>query len=284
MADENSQCDAERKKPCRASEHLPQHDTVHEPGVGHAGADESRQKEYDRLYQAPEGGVGNCHTVPHREAVEHFGTFPVNPSGYLPANRVTFPLKRPSGFPADGNPACLTKGGDRPVQSGQGFREPVFEPFHVGTKNADGLVIVLQRVGHAVFLLHPFGRRECRVYLREIESVLTHSFYRFCPVLGFLPSILAASRAHRRAHSRSSSSSRLPQGMSLVLPPPPPEGAACADIIPMNKDTARFVSSLWFATSRWSNSSSNTSMTLSGMKQRRLPPSMSIRYGMVPGR
>ena len=52
MADENSQCDAECKKPCRASEHLPQHDTVHEPGVGHAGADESRQKEYDRLYEA----------------------------------------------------------------------------------------------------------------------------------------------------------------------------------------------------------------------------------------
>lgn len=122
MADENSQCDAECKKPCRASEHLPQHDTVHEPGVGHAGADESRQKEYDRLYQAPEGGVGDCHTVSHREAVEHFCAFPVNPPGYLPANRIPFPLKRPSGFPADGNPACLTKGGDRPVQSGQGFR------------------------------------------------------------------------------------------------------------------------------------------------------------------
>lgn len=50
------------------------------------------------------------------------------------------------------------------TQSGQGFRESAFKFLHLVTKNADGLVIVFQRVGQAVFLLHPFGYWECRAY------------------------------------------------------------------------------------------------------------------------
>jgi hypothetical protein len=85
-----------------------------------------------------------------------------------------------------------------------------FEFSTLSRKNADGCIIVSQSVAHAVFLLHLFGCRKCSVYFRAIKSVLAHGFYRFRPLFGFLPITLSASRVQRRAHSRSSPSSRLP--------------------------------------------------------------------------
>ena len=85
-----------------------------------------------------------------------------------------------------------------------------FEFSTLSRKNADGCIIVSQSVAHAVFLLHLFGCRKCSVYCRAIKSVLAHGFYRFRPLFGFLPITLSASRVQRRAHSRSSPSSRLP--------------------------------------------------------------------------
>ena len=82
----------------------------------------------------------------------------------LSANRLTFLLKRPPGFLANGNFIRFAQGRDRLVQSGQDFREPAFEFLHPVAQNTDGLVIVFQRIGQAVFLLHPFGCRERRVY------------------------------------------------------------------------------------------------------------------------
>ena len=75
-----------------------------------------------------------------------------------------FLLKRPPGFLANGNFIRFAQGRDRLVQSGQDFREPAFEFLHPVAQNTDGLVIVFQRIGQAVFLLHPFGCRERRVY------------------------------------------------------------------------------------------------------------------------
>lgn len=72
-------------------------------------------------------------------------------------------------FLADCDRACPMQGRNSPVHFGQGFRKSVFELFHVSTKNADGFIIVFQRVGHAVSFLHLFGSRKRPVYFREIE-------------------------------------------------------------------------------------------------------------------
>ena len=52
MVCKNSQRNADDKKTGGITEHFPQHEAVYKLGIGHAGADESRQKEYDRLYEA----------------------------------------------------------------------------------------------------------------------------------------------------------------------------------------------------------------------------------------
>lgn len=164
MADQNSQRKADDKKTCRITEHFPQHEAVYELGVGHADTDESRQKRNNHLYHAPEGGGGDDNAVPHRQEVEQFRTLPINPFDHLPANRLSILLKRPPSVLANGNFTRSEQGRNRFVQSGQNFREPAFKFLHLVTKNADGLVIVFQRVGQAVFLLHPFGCRERRIY------------------------------------------------------------------------------------------------------------------------
>lgn len=160
----NGQCDTEHQQSSGITEHFPQHDTVYELGVGHAGADEIQQKGNNHLYHTPEGGRGDDHAVFHRQTVEQFRTLLVNHVGHLPVNRLSLPLKHTSSFLADSDLACLLQGRDRFVQSGQNFREPAFKFLHPVAQNADGPVIVFQRVGQAVFLLHSFGCRECRVY------------------------------------------------------------------------------------------------------------------------
>ncbi len=85
--------------------------------------------------------------------------------------------------------------------------------------------------------------------ISEKSNFLFIGCYLFRPVFGFFPITLAASRAHRRAHSRSSSSSRLPQGRSLELPPPPPEGTAGVSSIPTKSAAAMSVRSRLLAVS-----------------------------------
>lgn len=153
MVCKNGQRNADDKKACRITEHFPQHEAVYKLGIGHADTGESRQKRNNHLYHAPEGGGGNHHAVPHRKAFEQSGALLVDPFGHLPANRLTFLLKRPPGFLANGNFIRFAQGRDRLVQSGQDFREPAFEFLHPVAQNTDGLVIVFQRIGQAVFLL-----------------------------------------------------------------------------------------------------------------------------------
>lgn len=164
MADKNSQRDAEHEEAGGTTEHFPQQDAVYEPGVGQEGAEVSQQKEKYRLYHAPEGGEGDDHAVSHRQTIEQFRALPVDTFGHLPADRLSLPLKRPPGFLANGNFTRSAQGRNHLVQFGQGFREPALEFLHPVAQNADGPVIVFQRVGQTVFLLHPFGCRERRVY------------------------------------------------------------------------------------------------------------------------
>ena len=118
MVCKNGQRNADDKKTCRITEHFPQHEAVYELGVDHAGAGESRQKRNNRLYHAPEGGGGNHHAVSHRQVVEQSGALLVDPFGHLPANRLTFLLKRPPGFLANGNSTRSTQGRNCFLQSG----------------------------------------------------------------------------------------------------------------------------------------------------------------------
>lgn len=164
MVCKNSQRNADDKKTGGITEHFPQHEAVYKLGIGHAGADESRQKKNNHLYHAPKSGSGDHHAVSHRQVVEQSDALLVDPFGHLPANRLTFLLKHTSRFCANGNFTCSAQGRDRLVQSGQNFRKPAFEFLHPVTQNADGPIIVFQRIGQAVFLLHPFGCRERRVY------------------------------------------------------------------------------------------------------------------------
>lgn len=103
MACKNGQCDTEHEETGGITEHFPQHATMYDPGVGHPGTDESRQKKNNHLYHAPEGGGGDHHAVSHRQAIEQIRTLLVNPVGYLPANRFSFLPKQTSGFLANGN-------------------------------------------------------------------------------------------------------------------------------------------------------------------------------------
>ena len=80
--------------------------------------------------------------------------------------------------------------------------------------------------------------------LRQFITVIVFSachkvpFYRLRDVLGCLPCFAMAARAQRRARSISSSSSFRPQGRSLEVPPPPPDGATGTFIMPTNRATA----------------------------------------------
>lgn len=118
MADKNSQLDEEHKKTNGITKHFSQHDAVYEPDVGHTGTSKSHQKKNNHLHHAPEGGGGYDYAVSHRQAVEQFRTFLVNPVGYLPANRPFFPLKHTSGFFADGEPYLSAAGKRYLVRAG----------------------------------------------------------------------------------------------------------------------------------------------------------------------
>ena len=92
MVCKNSQRNADDKKTGGITEHFPQHEAVYKLGIGHAGADESRQKKNNHLYHAPKGGSGDHHAVSHRQVVEQSDALLVDPFGHLPANRLTFLL------------------------------------------------------------------------------------------------------------------------------------------------------------------------------------------------
>jgi len=64
-ARKNGQHDTECKKTCRTAERFLEHGTVYEPGIGHTGADESRQKKNELFHYTSKGGGGNYHTVSH---------------------------------------------------------------------------------------------------------------------------------------------------------------------------------------------------------------------------